>query len=419
MSIIVRRRTTFPLPLPLTLFAATGRGLEDLLREEVATLLPGVEPVRRPGGVSVQTGLAGMCHLLLHLRSATRLLIRLGSFPATDQGTLYQGVRELFPWETIAPPGVTLAVSVTTRRSVITHSHHAALVVKDAVVDRVRDRCGIRPDVDTADPDLPLHLHLEGGEGILYLDPSGVSLDHRGYRQTGGEAPIREHLAAALILWSGWRGETPLYDPFCGTGTILVEGAMIASRIPAGMIRREPVILRHRWFPRREWEESLVRGREGVVPCRVPIVGSDLSASAVATARRISGALPFGRDLMFREEDARSFSPREGPGTIVTNPPYGRRIGGEGTASLLRLFGDRLKRHASGCRAFVVVPHGPLVGVIGLRPWRRIPFMNGPVDCRLLCFDLFEGGMRRRLASDEPSATVFNQSTMLEEVNDG
>jgi len=397
MTRILRKRSpvTSPLSLPLSLFATTGRGLEELLCREIAMLAPDGNPVATRGGVSFTADLQTLCRGILWLRTANRVLIRLGSFPAPDPDRLYEGSRTI-PWHDLIPPDATIAVSATLRGDGITHSRFASLRVKDAVVDTIRDHTGRRPSVNSDDPDVPIHLHIDGGEGTLYLDPSGVSLDHRGYRQERGEAPLREHLAAALVLFSGWGGEVPLYDPFCGSGTILIEGAMIASRVPPGLLRPPPALLRWPWFPRSEWERTLAEGKSGIIPCRVPLVGSDADQRVIARAERTVARLPFPTTIRLTQRPFEHFSPDEGKGVIITNPPYGKRLSGdEDLPPLYRRVGDILKRRCAGSQAFVLVPHGPLAKGIGLRPSRRIPLFNGAIDCRLLCFDLFEGSHLR------------------------
>lgn len=393
MARIIRKRgeSSVPLPLPLKLFAATGRGLEDLLHQEILTLFPDSGAVRLSGGVSFTADIAGLCSSLLFLRTATRILIRLFSCPAPDPDTLHAAVRT-YPWHGLIPPTATIAVSTTLRQSLITHSHYASLRVKDGIVDEIRDHSSRRPSVDTTSPDFPVHLHLQRDEATLFLDPSGISLDHRGYRTERGEAPIREHLAAAIVILSGWDGTSPLYDPFCGSGTIPIEAAMIASRVPPGVMRKPPVLLKWPWFPRREWERAVDDARGGIVPCAVPIIGSDADEGAVERASRIVSSLVFSHTIRLTRLPFVQFTPFEGSGTIICNPPYGRRLGGEESLiPLYREIGNILKRRCAGSRAFVIAPHGPLVKAIGLRPARRIPLFNGAIDCRLLAFDLIEG----------------------------
>lgn len=384
-----RRESPFPLPLPLELFAATGRGLEETLHGEIRSLLPESRAACLSGGVTFRADIPGLCSALLNLRTATRILIRLFSCPAPDPDTLHDGVRN-YPWHELISPTATIAVSTTLRQSCITHSHYASLRVKDGVVDEIRDHSGVRPSVDTTSPDVPVHLHLHRDEATLFLDPSGISLDHRGYRTERGDAPIREHLAAALVLLSGWDGSSPLYDPFCGSATIPIEAAMIASRVPPGLVRKQPALLKWPWFPRREWETALDEARRGIVPCTVPIIGSDSDERSIARASRIVSSLPFTHTIRLQQKPFADFTPSEGDGTIICNPPYGRRLGDEESLiPLYREIGNILKQRCAGSRAFVIAPQGPLVKALGLRPHRRFPLFNGPIDCRLLAFDLY------------------------------
>ena len=216
-------------------FVTCARGLEELVAAELAGLAIGGAQIER-GGVSFTGSFLDGCRACLWLRTASRVLLPLADFPVTTPQELYDGVRRI-DWPNYLRPEMTMAVDSVLRDSAMTHSGFVALKSKDAIVDTVRDRHGRRPSVDTKSPDLRVNVHLVRNRCTVSLDLSGDPLDRRGYRLDRNKAPLRENLAAALVAFSGWTGEVPLYDPMCGSGTIIVEAALLASRTAPGLLR--------------------------------------------------------------------------------------------------------------------------------------------------------------------------------------
>ena len=390
-QVIVRRRNSasgqFGMA-ELTMFATTAKGLEDVLAAEIAGL--GAARVHRmPGGVQFVGDQALLCRANLWLRTANRVLVRLAAFPCVTPDDLYQGVKA-FPWQEWLKPSMTLAVSCTLKDSQLTHSGFAALKAKDAIVDLLREHYGERSSVDTRNPDLPVQLYIKQNHCTLYLDSSGIPLDRRGYRLERGEAPLREHLAAGLVLLSGWQGEVPLYDPFCGSGTILVEAALIAANKAPGLLRDKFAFQRWLGFSPTIWQSERLAAEAAQKQIGVAIMGSDLSAAALRSARANLARAGIVAGVACSERSFSDFSPDQGPGVIICNPPYGARMGDEAElVPVYRQLGDVLKQKCGGSQAFVLTRQGVLAKEVGLRPTRRLVLWNGPIECRLLHFVLY------------------------------
>lgn len=391
-QVIVRRRGLKPVHkadiTDAVMFATTAKGLEEVLAAELQGL--GAAKIHQmPGGVRFVGDLALLCRANLWLRTANRVLLRLADFPCATPDELYQGVKAV-AWQEWLNPQMTLAVSCSLRDSQMTHSGFAALKAKDAVVDALREHYGERSSVDVRNPDLPIQLYINRNHCTLYLDSSGDPLDRRGYRLARGEAPLREHLAAGLILLSGWQGDVPLYDPFCGAGTILVEAAMIAANMAPGLLRERFAFQRWLGYDAAIWQAERQAAEAARQPLRAAIMGSDLAIGALKNARGNLERAGIETGVACNERAFTSFTPDQGPGVIICNPPYGARMGDEAElVGLYRQLGDLLKQQCGGCKAFVLTRQGLLAKEVGLRPTRRYPLWNGPIECRLLHFDLY------------------------------
>ncbi len=311
-------------------FATCSKGTEGALRRELSALrLHAVKGEH--GGVSFEGDLAAGMKACLHARVAMRVLLHLATFPAADPDALYQGVRAV-DWTEWLTVKTTLAVEATVRDSGLTHSGYAALKVKDAVVDALRDRLGARPDVDPKDPDVGIVLHLAKDEADLSLDLAGAPLHRRGWRTIVTPAPLKETLAAAVLSLGGVDPERPFLDPMCGSGTLAIEQALRARRVAPGLDRpfgfqRWPA---YRGAPQSTWDRMKEEARRGALPkAPAPIVARDIHAKTLDAARRHAAAAGVQLDVRFEQGDAREIAPSpdlgEG-GSIATNPPYGERL---------------------------------------------------------------------------------------------
>lgn len=366
-------------------FATCARGLEPILAEELRALGANEVELGR-GGVHFQGDQATLYQANLWLRTAIRVLRPLANFAAKTPEELYDAVRAV-DWSRHLTVEHTLAVDCNVRDSGITHSHYAALKVKDAICDQFLDRLGSRPSVDTENPLFALNLHIYRNEAVLSLDSSVESLHKRGYRPILTRAPLNEALAAALILKTGWRGETPLLDPLCGSGTFCIEGAWIALNRPPGLTRKRFGFQSWMDHDVALWTELRDQARRQVKKkLDQPILGSDGRRDSLHFSRDNARAAGIGHLLNFELRDIRDARPPEGPpGILICNPPYGERIGEEkDLRELYRTMGQVFGERFSGWRVFVFTGNARLARCIDLDPVEQTPFWNGKIPCKLL-----------------------------------
>jgi len=368
-------------------FATTAKGLEEVLAGELRSL--GAADIRpKSGGVHFCGSQADGYRACLWLRTANRVLQPLGSFSCRTPEQLYDGIRS-FPWETFVTPAMTLALDASTRDSALTHSRYVALKGKDAIVDRIRDWCGNRPDIDPVAPDLPVNLHLSGNQCTVSLDLAGVGLHRRGYRLERTIAPLRETLAAGLLLLSGWDGTTPFVDPMCGSGTLPIEAALLATRTAPGLTRSFAF---QKWpgFDARSWQALRDAAHQQRRQVLAPVVGADRDQRALQIAQDNAARLPLGPAITWRQADFAALAPPAGSGTLLVNPPYGERLGdSKALGDLYRSIGDTLKQRWTGWTAWLFTGNMTAAKQLGLKASRRIPLWNGPIECRLLRYDLY------------------------------
>ena len=403
--------------MPLPLFLRCAAGVEALLADEVRRVLPSAVVEVGRGGVALPGDPRDVMMLNLESRLAQRVLVEIAEGPYRNETDLYELARAV-DWTEWITPAHTLRVDTTAQRSRLTSLNFAALRIKDAVCDRLRDATGERPSVDIRHPDLPLVLHLGPTHAALYVDTSGESLFKRGWREDKGDAPLKETLAAAMLAAAGWHG-TPaaggaLHDPCCGSGTIAIEAAQIACGIAPGAQRRfafERLLPFGSAAQRAEWQRLKSHAQARAHASAVPIFASDVSFRMVDFARRnaeragVAGTIVFnGGDALERpapDIDAAL------PGTLMINPPYGERIEVGGKArrpsaedrstpsDFFARLASHWKRaytaHPAGWTAYVLSPDMKLPGAMRLKESRRIPMWNGPIECRLFRFDLVAG----------------------------
>ncbi|WP_242346132.1 THUMP domain-containing class I SAM-dependent RNA methyltransferase [Anaeromyxobacter terrae] len=374
-------------------FATCAKGTEGALRRELSALrLPAVRGDR--GGVSFEGPLEAGMRACLHSRTAMRVLLELARFPAPSPEALYEGARQI-AWGEWLTLRTTLAVEATVSSSAITHSGYAALKVKDAAVDVLRDALGARPDVDPKDPDVRIVLHLARDEAALSLDLAGEPLHRRGYRGATTLAPLKETLAAAILLLGGVEPEAPFVDPMAGSGTLAIEHALRARRIAPGLGRafgfqRWPM---YRGGPQSAWDRMKVEAREAILPrAPAPVLARDLHTKAIDAAHRNAAAAGVAADVTIERADARELQPIAERGFIVTNPPYGERLmSGEEDprvqqkklAGFYRGLAGMLTRH-SGWTAVVLSGNPLFERALELRPEVDHRLWNGPLEAHLL-----------------------------------
>lgn len=375
----------------LSFFATTPKGMESLLADELRGLgAAGVEPTR--AGVRFAGSLETAYRACLWSRTASRVLLPIARFAAPTPEALYAGVRSVRWAEHLSPDG-TLAVDFASAESQITHTHFGALKVKDAIVDQLREETGRRPSVDVASPDVRVNVHLRKDEATLSIDLSGESLHRRGYRERGAQAPLKESLAAAILLLARWpevaREGGGLVDPMCGSGTLPIEAALMAADVAPGLLRERFGFLRWRAHQPEVWRPILeeAKARDGRRRTDLPtIAGFDVEQAAIDAARANARKAGVAHLLRFERRELSMAEPvGDKPGVFVVNPPYGERLGEiEPLRGLYKRIGDTLKQRFKGWNGFVFTGNLELTKNVGLRATRRHVLYNGAIECRLL-----------------------------------
>jgi 23S rRNA (guanine2445-N2)-methyltransferase / 23S rRNA (guanine2069-N7)-methyltransferase len=379
---------------PLSLFATCPRGVEPLLAAELTAL--GAHDCReRKGGIAFSGDLDAAYRACLWSRLANRILMPLSTLALADADALYAGAKAIV-WPDLFALEKTFAIEVAGHSPAVTHTHYAGLKVKDAIADRFRERHGERPNVDTDAPDIRIHVHLERAQATLSLDLSGESLHKRGYRVAAGEAPLKENLAAAILIRSGWAGIAAaggaLLDPMCGSGTLLIEGAMIAADIAPGLKRSKYGFEAWSGHDAALWQtiRAEASGRKSAGLARLPpIVGSDIDDNVLRSAHLNADRAGLLAHIRFEQRDALEARPIAASGLVATNPPYGERLGSESEIiKLYSLFGATLKQHFAGWRAAVFTSRPDLSPRLGLRANAMHTLFNGAIECKLLQFEM-------------------------------
>ncbi len=368
-------------------FATAPRGLEALLQKEISSL-KGIDPTVVPGGVAFK-GDWDVCYRVnLWTRIASRVLWQVHSFTYANEQDIYEKTKR-FDWLKYFAVERTLRVNVTAQKSPLKSLEFVTLRIKDAVCDRFRDAIGKRPSVERTSPDVRIHAFLEKDRGMLYLDTSGEPLFKRGWRAGQGEAPLRENLAAGIVMLTGWQPGEELLDPMCGGGTILVEAAAMArGRAPGA--KRSFGFEKLRVFDSPRWEG--IKREPSPEPLTPVIHGSDNDPKALGDARRNLAAAGVERWVKLEESDILQRTAPASSGVMIANPPYGERMG---NADELALFypklGNHLKQHYVGWRCYLFTADLRLPKLIRLAPSARTPLWNGALECRLYEFRMVSG----------------------------
>ncbi len=379
-------------------FASCSKGLEYLLRDELSAL-GATEVHEARAGVHFSGTLETAYRACLESRLASRILMPLAEFDAPDADVLATEVGQI-DWGKHMRSDNSMAVDAVCVQSHLDHSRFASQRVKDAVVDQFRERCGERPSVDLESPDIRLNLFLKRDRAILSLDLSGESLHRRGWRTTRVDAPLKENLAAAMLMRADWlaihAAGGMLLDPMCGSATLLIEGALMAADVAPGLGRERFGFSAWRGHDAALWQrlhdDAKARAEAGLRNLKPVFFGSDHDSQALAAAKRNSQAAGVAGFMQLAKHDvARTHAPdnAEQHGLVVCNPPYGERLGAdEDMRDLYRRLGDRLKNHFQGWQAAIIVSDNDLGHALGLRAYKHYQLFNGTLECRLLLIDL-------------------------------
>ena len=370
------------------LIAKTFQGLEEVLAQELIELgANDVQIGRRM--VSFSGNQEMMYRANFCLRTAVRVLKPISHFRARNADDVYKAVKEI-EWKDILDLDTSFVVDTTVYSTEFRNSKFVAYKVKDAIVDYFMEREGKRPNISVANPDLRLNIHIAEDNCTLSLDSSGESLHLRGYRTATVEAPINEVLAAALIKMSGWKFDCDLIDPFCGSGTILVEAALMARNIYPGVFRQK--------FGFENWKDfnpellsSIFEDDSNERTFEHRIVGSDINLRAVEAALANAKAAGVADLITVEQREIRDFKKPEMPAVLITNPPYGERLRPEDLSDIYRTLGEKLKREFQGGEAWIISSREELFDSMRLRPSFKVPLQNGSLDCELRKYVTFEG----------------------------
>ena len=370
-------------------------GLENVLAKELIDIgATDIEILKRAVGFKGTNALIYKANYLC--RTALRILKPIANFEVNDEDELYEQIGKILWWEYMNVED-TFAVDSVVSYSNLNHSKYVALKTKDAIVDQFRNKYKKRPSIDTENPVLRINIHIFRNNCTVSLDSSGDSLHKRGYRKSGGLAPINEVLSAGLILLSGWKKDCNFIDPMCGSGTILIEAALYANNIPSGYYRKNFAFEKWKDFDKYVWEqikkEVLLKEDE----FKYKIIGTDISKYAIKNAIENIRFAKLHKDIELNSDSIEYFNPPEGQGIMITNPPYGERLNTDNIIELYKLIGDTLKNKYTGYTAWIISGDLNALKFIGLRPSRKIQVYNGKLECKFAKFEIYKGSKKKLL----------------------
>ena len=372
------------------MLAKTFDGLEEVLKIELEDIgASNVEVVNR--GVKFSGTKETLYRANFCCRTALRILRIIGEFSVKGANDLYRNVNKM-EWENYMDVTQTFAINSTVNSEAFNNSMFVSLKTKDAIVDRLRAKFDKRPSVNTDDPDIRINVHASADAVTISLDSSGESLHKRGYRVGQNEASMSEVLAAGILKIADWKGQTDFYDTMCGSGTIAIEAALIARNIPPGMFRQEFAF--ERW---KDFDEDLlekVYNEDYEVPFEHNIYASDISSLSVKVAEKNAKSAGVLKSIEFKEQDFAQFEPQSKGGLLIINPPYGERMNDRKVEPLYNMIGNQLKHQFQGFKAWVFSSSEEGFKNIGLKPSKKIPLYNGPLECSLRLFEVYEGSKK-------------------------
>jgi len=381
------------------MIAKTIYGSEDLLAKELADL----------GAFDLKTmnrsvEFYGDKQLLyranLWCRTATRILEPIISFEVTDDKALYRTALSI-DWSEYLGLDQTFAIDAVIVDSQFTNSLYVAQKTKDAIADQFRNQTGQRPSVDVKNPDIRINVYIYQNECTLAIDSSGDPLFKRGYRRKTGEAPLNEVLAAGIVLRSEWDRNSSFVDAMCGSGTIVIEAALLARNIPPGLTRKKYGFMNWSNYDSDLFKSICEKARQAIIPrLSFQIVGSDIDSQLIRESSENANQAGVGKDIIFKQSDIVDLVPPPPPGVVIINPPYGDRLSVDDIQSSYHSIGDAFKKNFTNYDAFVFTGNSSAAKHIGLRTSRRIQMYNGPIECRLLRFEMYKG--TRKIESQAP-----------------
>lgn len=368
-------------------------GLEEVLAEELKELgFEHVELLNR--AVRVEGTWKDVYYLNLHVRCAISVLVEIKKFRIKNEEDLYKRCMKI-NWTDYFALDKTFAVKGAVFSEIFSHSQYPFLVVKDAIVDTYRKKYDDRPDVNIKSPQVMFDVYIRNQDVTISLNTSGLPLFQRGYREAVGIAPLNEVVAAGLIRMSGWDKKSTFVDPFCGSGTLLIEAALMAAGLPPQLERTHFAFKNFANFQPEVWEEILSNVPKRVTELPCTIVGSDISAEMVTKTRRNLRGLPIGRFIETSVNSFQELTQVEGPGVMISNPPYGERMGEE-IEEMYQELGDWMKGSMKGFECWVLSSNKEAFKSVGLRPERKIKVFNGDLECSFRKYSIYEGSKKAK-----------------------
>ena len=391
--------------------AKTLYGLEDVLAVELQNLgAENIEIGRRM--VAFHGDKELMYKANFHCRTALRILKPIHTFKAKDADEVYENVKKI-EWSNYLDDSSTFAIDEVINSDDFNHSKFVAYRTKDAVVDYFKEKTGKRPSVRINNPDLIINIHISHNDCTISIDSSGESLHKRGYRVDQNEAPLNEVLAAGMILKTGWKGESNFVDPMCGSGTLLIEAAMIALNIPPGVHRKEFAFERWKDFDA-EMFDAIFNDDSQEKEFDFRIYGSDISPRAIEISENNIKSAGLGKCINLQCKPLQQYqqAPGNGPGILITNPPYGERITSKDLLGLYEMIGERLKHVFVGYQAWILSYKDECFDQIGLRPSQRVKLINGSLECEFRKYEIFDGKKKeykQRLSEEGVETTTSTE----------
>lgn len=374
------------------MIAKTIFGLEEILSQELQRL--GAKDVEVHNRAVSFTGDKGFMYKAnLCLRTALRILVPFDTFKVTDEKSLYNSIQSI-NWEDYMDVTDTIAIDTVLNSELFTHSQYLSQKAKDAIVDQFRAKYGERPSVDLDKPTIRINLHIYNDTCTVALDSSGESLHKRGYRDKTNLAPINEVLAAGLVLLTGWDKRTNFIDPMCGSGTILIEAALIANNIPPGYYREDYGF--ERWkkfmpFDEELWNTIFDAAINKITNHEQKIMGGEISPNVAKKAKENIKLAKVDDVVSIKNCDMKDFEVPPGRGVVVINPPYGERMVKDNIEELYKMMGDTFKKNFAGYDCWILSSNMEAFKHVGLRPSRKIALFNGQLECRFMKYEMYQG----------------------------
>lgn len=372
--------------------AKTQFGLEAVLATELRNIgATEVTPHNR--AVSFTGDLSIMYKANLWLRTALKVLIPIEKFRAKNESQLYDGIKKI-NWDQYLDKEGRFVIRTSLKSDFFNHSQYVSLKSKDAIADQFRDKYGVRPSVDLTHPDLSIDIHINKDEVTVSLDSSAESLHRRGYRTDSTLAPINEVTAAGMILLSGWSGEGNYIDPMCGSGTLLIEAAMIAKNMPPNLNRAQFGFERWKNYDPTLFAEVRAEALASIRESKANILGSDKTFKAIEISRENITRAGLDEDIKVSNKRFEEVKGPDGGGIMIINPPYGERLPIEEIGAFYKMMGDKMKKEFDGYDVWVISSNIPALKMTGLAPSKKITLYNGALECRYHKFEIYKGTRR-------------------------